>query len=328
MQGSQKDLRRSQRINEKLPIVWHLKDSNVSGRGTVKNIGAFGMMLEADTQSSFSGNSVLSFEVAQAGQDSFIPALGRMVWSRQKGSHLLWGIEFVEPAQELVSRLREKIQIKISRIESLAKIKNITGTALAVIMIALVAISFSQQLQNQKALEQSHQLLSAVVDQQSQLYRTAVQQYAQKVSELEIVAADLEQTKSLLSEVQIMLAGEQEQNASLNKRISAMQAEYEKLTIQLSDAKERIRLYSGDIQDLSERKSALGLIRKGLRSIKNNIRQLKHKAHLARVVAQKERDRIALEIGNRGFVVGTPAAIAPAKSSRKVKINVSIAAEE
>ncbi len=337
MSTAKAELRKSQRINGKVPITWHVKDQEMHGQGIIRNISTSGMMLEAKTENPLPGNCVLAFEAPSQDAQDFIPSLGRMVWSKRNGTGFAWGVEFIEPAQEVVANLTQAVQEKIQKIENAQKAKNIIGGILSVAMIALIGFSLIQQSINQKNIELSNRLLLTSSSQQTSLYNTVREnyrvlqdQYQQREAELSAVAQELDQTRAFLADAQQALVTMQGENASLTSRIKTMQAENDALMVQLNEAKEKIRLYSGNVGNLEESKSAMKLIRQGLRSVKASLKGIKQRAHLAKVEAQRERDKIILAAGNSGYLVrggklfAPPKAAAPAAAQKKIKIDVSL----
>jgi len=328
--NAKQEARRNSRIAEKIPVVWHLKDQGAQGTARLRNISASGMLLEAKVDLPFSEDSILSFEAAVPEAAGFIPSLGRAVWSKKKGfsSSYLLGVEFIEPAQEVIAQLQEKIQSRMARIQSSEKIKNTVGGILFAAMVLLTGIYLVQQNLVYRNIDQANQLLSAASGKQGELYNSLLEKYdVQKVA-LSEVSQELDATKTLLAQTQSMLSETSAQFESLKVEHAAMAAEY-------SITREKLRLLEGDIVSLDEGREAIALHKKTLRAVKVSIHNLKRKAHEVKIAAQAERDRVALETGNQGFFLKDAkpfnpywgqdqAQAASGSPEKKIKINVSI----
>ncbi|HOW34972.1 MAG TPA: PilZ domain-containing protein [Candidatus Omnitrophota bacterium] len=320
--------RQSLRIKESLPISWHIKDQGISGSGKIRNISDSGMLLESRTDATLSDNGVLTFESALSSPCDFLPSLGRIVWSRRNGSRLLCGIAFIEPAQDVLVKLREKVQSTIIKLEGIEKMKSIFGIILIVVMVAVTSFILIQQTVIRENYEKSSNLLSAAFTTQAGLYTK--------------VSKDLTETRTVLAQTQTILEEAQKQNALLQDEVTALntrqqvldnqivllQDENTKLSQELGRLKDRLKPFENEAANLDEGKSFNKIVRKRLREIKINMSSLKRKAHEAMVAAQKERDRIALEQGNRGYLVKDSQIVnssaAPIQPQKKFKIDVSL----
>lgn len=319
--------RHSPRIKETLPISWHIKDQGTSGSGRIRNISDSGMLMESGTDMALSESGVLSFESALSGAGDFLPSLGKIVWSRRNSSRFLCGIAFVEPAQDVLLKLREKIQSTIIKLEGVEKMKSILGIILIVAMVAITSFILIQQTAIRENYQQASDLLSSAFTTQAGLYTK--------------VSKDLSETRTVLTQTQTILEEAQKQNALLQNEVTALntrqqvldnqivllQDENTKLTQELGVLKDKLRPFDGEVASLDDGKSFNKIVRNRLREIKVNIGSLKRKAHEAMVAAQKERDRIALEQGNRGYLVKDSQVVkssASAGPQKKIKIDVSL----
>ena len=324
------EARRNARIAENAPVVWHVKDQGSEGTGRLRNISASGMLIEAKADVPFAENSILSFEAAIPGRAGFIPSLGRAVWSKKRSfsSGCLLGVEFIEPAQEVIAQLQEKVQSRIARIQNSEKIRNTVGGILFVAMVLLTGAYLVQQALVYRNIEEANRMLSAVSAKQGELYSSLLDKYNVQKIALNEVSQELDSTKTLLAQTQSMLSETSAQFESLRAEHAAMAAEYNVI-------KEKLRLLEGDIASLDEGKEALGMHKKTLRAVKVSIHNLKRKALEMRIAAQKERDRVALETGNQGFFLKDAKLFNPywgqsdaqavqGSPEKKIKINVSI----
>ncbi|MFH1359942.1 MAG: PilZ domain-containing protein [Candidatus Omnitrophota bacterium] len=303
------EARRSFRINERFPVTWHFKDQAIDGTARVRNLSETGMMLETDVKVSFAQNSILAFEMPKQGPVDFLPPVGRMVWARPQrlGSRSLCGIEFVNPAQDIALRLKEKIQNRIARIEGAERIKTRIGVVLFAIMVALLAVYFIQQAIIHREIERSNHLMLANARGQASLYASALDQNRIQEDAIMYMSKDLNAAKALLVQTEDMLAKAQAQNASvvqgLNEKISDMRRKNDELGRQIAVLAEEMRILNGDIRSLDEGQYAISVNKNKNRHIRLRIRDLRREAHLAHIAAQEERDRIALLNGNQGYMI-------------------------
>jgi chromosome segregation ATPase len=99
--------------------------------------------------------------------------------------------------------------------------------------------------------------------------------------EMEELKAKLNQTEALLRDA--------------NEQKSTLQQENNNMSQQLAALKEELRLWEGQINNLEEKKMVLERRAKSLNELKIRIRNFK-------VKAQKEIDRIKMELGNQGYI--------------------------
>ena len=330
-----RESRRDPRVKEKLNIVWQSHDKAVNGAGRIRNISASGMLLEANSKTELADNAVLAFTLPEKIQGYPLPLMGRLVWSRSRqnlGSiSSLLGIEFIEPAQETIAQLRQKIENTIAKIESAQRAKNITGFILALIMVALIGFALFQQALLQRSYEESTSQLLQTSTKQASLYTTVSQ-------DLKATKVTLAQTQAVLTQTETLLTQAREENQSLQNELQTVRnnlelltAENARLSKETENLKERLKPFEGEIATIEEGRSSTKLVRKRLRDIKIGIHGLKKQAQLAMIAAQKERDKLLLAQGNQGYVVKdgkslTATANSPqeqAQPKKKININVS-----
>jgi uncharacterized protein involved in tolerance to divalent cations len=99
--------------------------------------------------------------------------------------------------------------------------------------------------------------------------------------ELVQIKARLNETEKLLRQAQEEKKSFKEENAVLNKTIA--------------DLKEELRLWEGKIRSLDEKKLVTDKRSRSIREVRKRIRDLKIKA-------QREIDKIKMQLGNQGFV--------------------------
>ena len=92
--------------------------------------------------------------------------------------------------------------------------------------------------------------------------------------------------------------------------------------------KEKLRPFEGEVATIEEGKSSLRLVRKRIHELKVGIGDLKRKARLAMIAAQKEKDKMLLAQGNQGYLVKDSKPVQSSfpvqKQEKKFKINVTL----
>ena len=141
--------------------------------------------------------------------------------------------------------------------------------------------------------------------------------------QLDQVSAELATTKGMLTQTQGMLVSAQDENVKLKQdlqglvelqtsenvknidelqsKIKIMKDNDSQITQQLDDLKNQMRIYAAEFSDLKEGRSLIVLFQNKIRLVKSRMHHLKEEAYLARVAAQKEKDRVASLNGNSGF---------------------------
>src|SRR3989338_1936410 len=220
-QSHQREARRSPRVSDKISVNWHIKDADINGKARIRNISESGALVEARAAVCPSANSVLSLEAADPLQANCIPAVGRLIWSKRKGflpNQFLLGIEFVEPAQDVIAGLHDKIKIKVEQLQSLGKAVNIAGSLLLIAMIALAGYSLSQQNAVYQNYEESARLLLGTSVKQAELSS--------------ILSNDLQDTRANLLETEVILAQTREQNTALQAQVQGLQTDLQAIQVQ------------------------------------------------------------------------------------------------
>ena len=294
-----REFRRNPRVAEKASVNWHIKDADINGKARIRNVSASGVLLEARAAICPSANSVLSFEAADPLQANYLPALGRLIWSRKAGlwpRKFIWGIEYIEPTQDVVANLQEKIKIKIEKVKIIEKSVNFAGASLLIAMVALAAYSLSQQNAIYSQYEESTKLLLGTSGKQAELNGVLI-------NDLQVVKAELLEAEVILSQTKEQNNALQAQVQGLQVDLQTVQAQNTELTKEVSALQERLRPLEAEIGSMEEGKSFSRAIRNRLHAIKKGIHNVKRKAVLDRIAAQKERDQLLLSLGNQGYIV-------------------------
>ncbi len=312
------EARKNLRVDDSTPIQWRIKDGYASGQGRIRNISTSGMLLETNNSFEPTAQSMFAFEPANGTPFEAVPQEGRLVWSKKKGwirNRTLCGIEFVEPKEESVTQLHEKIQKGILKVASARRTRIVIGTFLMTVMMGLLIFSVNQFRENYVTLQASHEEISKAFEGQLSL-----SQY---------YAAELTVTKQQLAEAQQLLTQAREENTNLQnlvgelnqktiefeQTIAKLKDENANLSTEMVSLKDRLRLFEGDVKDMAEAKAVIALFKEKLRVVKGKIKQFKREAYEAKVSIQKERDRIETLMGNTGFLVKDGSANKPTEQA-------------
>lgn len=318
-----KEERRAYRIKERLPVSWSLKDKGLNGKAIVRNLSATGMLLNVRSDAAFSPGSVLSFAEEGGKGGGFLPVQGRLVWARKKAfmqNSADWGVEFLEPAQEAVRNIQERVQSRIEALNGRKKFLNVIGIFCVVILIVLAEQMIMQQFAIQNNMRESLRIMMTTSQNQASLYRDLVQQNKIKDSVIAEVYNELDATKVLLSRTESKLdemtgfyqASQSEIGSlkqemadapALERALANLKEENGRLKNTMDELKEQLLLYEGEIASLDAGRTSLGVHRQRIHMIKRAMRDLRRQAHLARIKAQKEMDRIRLAQGNKGYLI-------------------------
>ncbi|OGX32012.1 MAG: hypothetical protein A2787_03135 [Omnitrophica WOR_2 bacterium RIFCSPHIGHO2_01_FULL_48_9] len=312
------ELRRALRAKENLPVRWSTDDGE-KGEGKVLNISASGLLL--DTNRDFSPIEQAAFSLESIAYDNgqFLPKAGRLVWSKSQGArnNRLCGIEFVQPEEKVISHLRERVQAGITKTANARRTRSLVGSILFVIMAGLTIFAAYQYNENYRNIENTNQVLTSAYEQQASLSKH--------------YADELGITKTLLADAERDLEAARQENAQLQELIGAKDGEIaqnkvmiDQLTAEVKTIKERLRILEGDVVSMQEGRSTIAIYKEKVHKVKVKIHEFKQQAQAVKVAAQKERDRIAMALGNNGYFTKggkpyNPNYSAPAKG---VEINV------
>jgi len=134
-----KDARNSLRVKESKRVVWTTRGSDFNGRGWVRDISTTGMKIETNEILNQEDGSILSFD-ASLDKSDYIPQTGRLVWQQRKGfskNRYLYGIEFIEPSEDVLSRLRSRVQRGIKRVTTIRRVFSFLDIFLFSVFVAL-----------------------------------------------------------------------------------------------------------------------------------------------------------------------------------------------
>ena len=220
------------------------------------------------------------------------------------------------------------------------KYSGIIRGCLFAILVSLIIFAFGQHYVIYKTLEASNDTLVQAIGMQTSLTRTYSTLYHQTEDTLANVTKELDSTQALLTQTETMLNQAKVENDSLHQQVTALQENQQnenqmaKLMQESKKAQSELESIQSQLKsaenfsDVKEGKDLIALLRQKIRSVKNRIQELNRQAFLAKKAADEERDRIALQNGNQGFIVKDgqsyipkTAAKSPANPSVKIKVS-------
>ena len=221
-----KEARRECRVKERLPVKW-MAGADVSGIGKIRDISSSGALIEAKAGKPFGDGTVLQLEVDSPAQGEFVPTQGRIVWSRRKSffnQSLLCGVEFINPASEVMERLKERVGDRIAKIERFDRLGDVFNVTLFVVAVVLGIIVLRQQSSIQRTIEKSNHLMLGSSRKQADLYRISIGAYQAQELMLGELTKNYSTTKALLTQTESLLTQTQEENKSVKKEISTLKS--------------------------------------------------------------------------------------------------------
>ncbi len=194
------------------------------------------------------------------------------------------------------------------------KIISFTGVLLFTAMIGLTVYALKEQKDIYESLTKSTNLMIHSTQEQAGLYQNFRELNRKSEAEIARISQDLINTQQVLRNTQTLLAEVQKTNSLLqeqmasNSKASADQgasaAPGNSAKADFSDIRnETESLNAEKVAGIEEGHLMIASLKDKIQSVKIRMRALKREAFLARIAAQKEEDRLALERGNRGFLV-------------------------
>jgi len=310
-----RDDRKDVRIREKGHLSWQVKYKQREGRARIHNISASGMLMETNARFNPDEECVLSFN-PRLGEDDYIPQIGRLVWHKKKSffrDQYLCGVKFVEADEQVLARMRNRVQTGVSRFLKKRRITTIVGYLLCTAFAGLIgyivwfsgAIYRDVNVVNQRMFGVSG-AQAALVKNYARLYQDSELNLAQKTRQLDIAnqlvekeraalvlfSKELEATRALLDQTEVMLTEADGRNAELNHEIQALQTQVRSQITQ-----------DVDVTSISGLKSSMAEYRLKLQSIKQEMRRLKAQERMARAAALAQMDEQRMLLGNNGYFI-------------------------
>ncbi len=337
------DSRINLRVEDNCDILWKGRDGKIGGRGKVRNISTSGMLIETKTDCVPDNESILYFNpITKNG--SYIPKESRLVWRRKKrfSNKYEYGIKFIEPSENILSNLRQKVQKGIHRFTKIRRLEMIFNVLLVAIILGLTCYAMWVNTTVMDNIYASNHKLSfsmakqtALTNNYSELYKSTdialrnseanlakvmtkldatTEQLATTTDELNRVTKLYKDGKEMLNSVNSelvqtrkLLANTKAMMAQNNVRfandINSLNAKNEELTKEMYALQEKLSYYEGDVKNLKEGSDLISLYRVKMKLVKSKIKIFKREAEVVRKAAMVETDRIKMIIGNNGYLV-------------------------
>ncbi len=289
------------------------------------------MLMEADSNFIPKDDAVFNFQ-ANNGKIDFLPDVGRLVWYRQKPfakDRYLCGVEFINPSESALSKLHQKVQSGLQRLNSLRKARSILNVSLIIALIGLMIYTVWLGAKVYKDISFTTNKMLAVSDKQSSLTRGYVKIYQETKAELDSTKIelattkdllfdarfDLEETKDALKETQVLLDQVKLEKIKLGEDFNKMKAlndKYSQTIIGLEEKnvqinaemkilQDQLSYYAGNVKNIDEGRELMTVFRERMKLVKAKIKSFKEEAAKARTAALKERDRLKSMLGNKGY---------------------------
>ena len=329
------DARVNLRVQERRRVSWHLKDHDLNGSGIVRNISVAGMLLETENALPTIENRVFSFD-SVLGDYDFIPLTGRLIWHKKKRSlknRYLWGIQFVEPSEYVLSRLHQRVQKGIRQLTTIRRTKSVVSLLLLVVSLSLAwyalwlsgAVYRDVQATNQKMLSVAARQ-AALTQEYKERYQETTHQltrvtdelvstrglYQQSQAALQGISNELESTKALLAKTEAMLAQAREGNMQLQQQISALgslQEAESSPSYDIQTLDNQLIARAEQIRTPREGRTLLALYRDGIQVVQSRMKAFQQEANDARIAILREKDKIRALLGNNGYFIRDGASV-------------------
>jgi len=348
------DDREHLRMKENCNIFWHVKGKDFKGKAKICNLSAGGMMMETESELFQPDQLDLNFQPVDQ-KTNFIPQSGHLVWQKKKSfpqNRIQCGVVFDESNADVVTNLRERIQNTISYLTKKRKYKALFNISIAILLVGLIIYSafisihvYKNMNNSQQTMDSSVRLQTRAMQNYSSLYHEtdrklsiANNQLALTIAELKStqrsyqesqklvlgISKELEATKAILQETELMLSQAQEgrlqgqaQLASLQKSsegewtktsaglrtsIISLNEKNVQISNELNIVKQKLEFYEGNIRDNTEAKSLIKFYRSKMKLVRSKIKGFNKEAQDVKRIAQQERNRIRMILGNNGYL--------------------------
>ncbi len=232
-----------------------------------------------------------------------------------------------------ISRILPKKGTKPMQPTTKNNLTSIIGIFLFAAMIGLTIYALKEQKDIYESLTKTNDLMIRSTEDQAGLYQTFRELHKKDEMEIARVSKELETTQKALAETQDILTKLNELNVRLQQQMAAASAtrqtveEGASVPTQPADFRAQLESYEAqDLADLEHAENMMGLLKEKIHLVRVKVAGLKRETRLAKIAALKEQDRLALQLGNRGFLlhngrVNTPQEVQTA-TGQKVDINV------
>jgi len=332
------------RISENKRIYWNVKGADCNGKARVRNISTSGMLIETIGKIHPPQDaSVISFD-STLGHNNFIPQYGQLIWSKKTGfsRNRLCGIKFIEPAEHVMSKLRQRVQAAIINMATMRRMTEWINGIFILFVVVLVGYAVWISRDIYTGMNTSNQRLLWAMGQQTVVTRYYADLYDEAKRRLELVATELHrtrvlyqesqgalrnvseelsQTKMILAQAETMLseakAGQGEWTAVLEQneseflkkiaelvlKVASLQERNNHLEVEMGSLRGQLDFWEGNVKNVDEGKVLLNLYRGHMSLVKTRIRDFKKDVRNVRRLAAREKDRIKLMLGNNGYLI-------------------------
>lgn len=315
-----KDEREDLRIKENGRIPWQIKYKQRAGNAKIRNISVSGMMIETNSAFNQKDECILSFDSdPEAG--IYIPQVGRLVWHRKKRfsrNRYLCGIKFMEADEQVLKRMRSRVQKGVEQFVREKKVTTIAGTTLSVAVISAIGLLvwFGTGIY-QDVTTANQRMLSAASEQivlsqtYGNLYRASEGRLSEATQKLNIAnqliqedkvaislfSEELEATKALLNQTETMLIQANDRNVAVTNELAALKGQVSGAT----DA--RVLIPNANIETVEDARVLMADYRLKIRSLKGEIKRIREQERLDHIASMERFDDQKLMLGNNGFLV-------------------------
>ena len=239
-------------------------------------------------------------------------------------------------------------------------LKKIVGIILSIVMVVMTVYVLNLLNHNYNTLSKSMDVALSASDHATSNYRTYMGKFRETRVELDEtthklvivngqltqVSSELSTAKGALAQTQGMLTEAQDENTNLKQelqglddlqnsenvksigelgaKIKSLKNRDVQISHQLVYLTNQLRVYSTEFSNTDAGKSLIALFQKKIRLVKTRMSRIKQEAFLARVEAQKQKDRLAALNGNSGFVVRNGQVQNPTGAKKSFAIDVKI----
>ena len=311
-----KDDRSDLRIRESGQIPWQIKYKQRQGIAKIRNISVSGMLIETDTSFNPKDECILSFD-SDRDAGLYIPQRGRLVWHKKKKfsrKAYLSGIKFLEAEEQVLLRMRSRVQQGVENFVKMRRITMIAGILLCVAFICaagylmwfsngiysdittanqrMLGISGQQPMINQsyRNLYRANEVeLTAATDK----LNIASQLIEEDKAAISLFSQELEATKALLNQTETMLIQANDRNVELQTLVNQKTGQ---IGFQEPGQVE-------NIATLADANSLISEYQFRIRSIKGEMSRLKNEGRVARAEKSAYIDDQKLLLGNNGYII-------------------------
>ena len=303
-QEEKHELRKNLRIKEDLPISWYLPNKDIKGEGRIKDLSTTGLCLETeiDLTQIIKENGILTFDKTLNGTNFPAGLIGRLIWQRKKApqeNKTLCGVEFVNPKEDTIAPIRDRIQNRIQKTTNRRKFLSFLLLVFSLLTLFFVSYVVKEYVGIYQKSNLSNQMMITTLEKQVALQREVNKQLAivkDTLVQTELALANVKQENELLKQ-------QAEKSAELEAALNDIKAKNDSMALEVSDLKNRLQKYEKEIKTLAEGHQMITMFRGKIHEVKMSMDNLKRDAFNTKIAAFKELDRLKMVYGNHGYVI-------------------------